>query len=256
MITINNSKVAGFAPRWAYYRGFSLFFDSPGQSLTRVGERLDLNCDVDADPELTFYKALRDTLNLLDVDRLVNTYLFCPLPSYSYHVTLWAGATDGNLARVKAERRAEVEAFLASLPEGLGNGGEVTGIPERSPLVTRRDWNLRFRLGRLENWGDSALVARLTPADAASNGVFERLSEERQRLNTVYREAFGISRSDAFTPHVSLGYFANEVDGHKTVSHLPEWDRLFQKQMAGLTLDFSQASVYGFTDMATFFKSV
>src|SRR5438874_2339771 len=63
MITITNEKVAGFDPRWATFRGFSLLFDNPGHSLTPAGEWLNLTCAVDTDPDLAFYKALRESLD-------------------------------------------------------------------------------------------------------------------------------------------------------------------------------------------------
>ena len=36
---------------------------------------------------------------------------------------------------------------------------------------------------------------------------------------------------------------------------LPDWNALFAERMQGVTLTFRQASLYGFTDMATFFKA-
>src|SRR5438876_12331769 len=99
MITITNPKVAGFVPRWAPFRGFSLHYDNPGHSLTRSGDRLDLNCDVEADPELVFYRRLRESLEDLAPDLLMNTYLFCPLPPASYHVTGRDGGNDGTVGR-------------------------------------------------------------------------------------------------------------------------------------------------------------
>ena len=53
---------------------------------------------------------------------------------------------------------------------------------------------------------------------------------------------------------VSLGYFAGREGAQLARPCLREWDVLFAERMQGLTLTFQQASLYGFTDMATFFK--
>src|SRR5712691_6763684 len=148
MITITNPKVAGFVPRWAPFRGFSLLFDSPGHSLTRSGDRLDLNGDVDADPELLFHRRLRDSLADLHPDLLTNTYLFCPLPPASYHVTVWDGGNDGNVDRVTGPQRPELEALRAGLPGSLSQPNSFVAMAAASPLVRQGEWNLRFRFDR------------------------------------------------------------------------------------------------------------
>lgn len=255
MLTITNTKVAGFTPRWAAFRGFSLLFDNPGRSLTRSGNRLDLACDVVHDGDLPFYRGLNSTMAMLDLNLLTNTYLFCPLPPSSYHVTVWDGGNDGNCAQVVAGERPHLETLLAGLPDSLLHPAAVTDIPLRSPLVTRRDWSIRFRLDSLMKWGNIVLVARLAPADDASAEMFEALVEEPSRLNAQYREAFGISASDKYTPHVSLGYFANKEAAQLASPCLEEWNTIFLARLRGRTLDFHQASLYGFMDMATFFKA-
>jgi hypothetical protein len=34
VITVTNAKVGGFVPQWAAFRGFSILFDNPGDSLS------------------------------------------------------------------------------------------------------------------------------------------------------------------------------------------------------------------------------
>jgi hypothetical protein len=48
MISITNAKLAGYIPRWAPFRGFSILSDNPGQSLTSTEQQRRLTCDVDA----------------------------------------------------------------------------------------------------------------------------------------------------------------------------------------------------------------
>ncbi len=256
MLTITNPKVAGLVPRWAEFRGFSLLFDNPGSCLARRAKVLELKCDVAGDDELRFYRGLRTTLESLDLDLLTRTYLFCPLPPHSYHVTVWDGGNDGNCAQVLEAQRPLLEDLLAGLPESLSRPSEVTEIPLRCPLVTRPEWRIRFRLDSLALWGDAVLVARLATADEASDAVFQALMEERRRLNARYREAFGISASDSYVPHVSLGYFANQEGAQMAAPFTQGWNGQYVEQLRGMTLEFERISLYGFTDMATFFKAV
>jgi hypothetical protein len=255
MITITNAKVGGFVPRWAPFRSFSLLFDNPRHSLTRSGDRLDLNSDLDADPELGFYRRLRDSLGDLGPDLLTNTYLFCPLPPASYHVTVWDGGNDGNVDRVTGSQRSELEALLAGLPGSLSHPNSLVEMAAASPLVRRDEWNLRFRFDRLINWGNTVIVARLHPADEAAVETLNELVGERRRLTTQFSEVFGIGPSETYTPHVSLGYFANREAAQLSVPCLESWNHRFAEGMQGLTLALSRVSVYGFTDMATFFRA-
>lgn len=254
MFSITNTKVAGFVPRWAEFRGFSILFDGPGDCLTPRGGLLDLTCDVDGDPKLGFYGGLRDALARLNPDLLMTAYGFCPLPPPSYHVTAWDGGNQGNVSWVVSGQRPKLEAYLAALPDAVTRPHELTDLALASPLVCRRDWDIGFRFDRIVIWDGSVLVARLAPTDAAV-GTHERLVEERSRLNASFRAAFGVGNSDRFTPHVSLGYFANREGGQMATPCLPEWDQFFAERMQGLTLSLAHASLYGFTDMATFFTA-
>ena len=252
MFSITNEKVAGFIPRWADFRGFSILFDPSSSGLTPDGPCLTLACDVEADPALSFYRALRDSLARLDADLLTAAYLFCPLPPPSYHVTVWDGANDGNKSLVAPDRRPALDRLLAGLPDALTLPHEMTAPALASPLVRRPDWDIEFRFSHLSIRG--ALVARLVPTEA-SQEVYAEFVGERHRLNNSFHEAFGIAAYEDYTPHVSLGYFASREGAQMARPNLPDWNALFAEQMQGLTLTFRQASLYGFTDMATFFKA-
>ena len=254
MFSITNEKVAGFTPRWAGFRGFSILFDSPGNCLVPTGNRLDLACDVDGDPSLGFYRSLRDTLGRLNLDLLTTTYLFCPLPSPSYHVTVWDGGNAGNVAQAMNGKRPALEQLLRGLPDSLAQSPEWTEPITSSPLVSRRDWNLEFQFAEIAIWSNVVLVARLAPVEA-SQAAFGQFVEERRRLNTAFFETFGIRASENYTPHVSLGYFANRQGAQLATPSLTEWKSAFAERMQGLTVSFSQAGLYGFTDMATFFQA-
>jgi hypothetical protein len=254
VLSITNEKVAGFAPQWAEFRGFSILFDGPGNCLRPHGELLDLTCDVGGDPKLGFFKSLRDALDRLNPNLLTTTYSFCPLPSTSYHVTVWDGGNQENVTRMSDEQRPKLEDYLAALPEAAMRAHELTDMALASLLVLRRDWGVEFQFDGLMIWGDVVMVARLAPTDA-SQRAYERFVAERRGLNASFREKFGIGASEGYTPHVSLGYFANREGAQLAFPCLQEWNALFGERMRDLTLSFEHASLYGFTDMATFFTS-
>ena len=254
MLSITNEKVEGFVPRWARFRGFSILFDSPGECLTAHGSLRDLVCDIDGDAELEFYRGLRDSLARLNLDLLTTTYLFCPLPSLSYHVTVWDGGNDGNVNEVLQTQRPKLEAFLAGLPDTAARRHEMTDLALSSPLVGRRDWDIEFKFDALMIWGGVVMVARLAPTEACAE-AYSQFVAERRRLNDSFRAALGIRASENYTPHVSLGYFANREGAQLATPCLGGWNEGFFEQMQGMTVSFAHASLYGFTDMATFFTT-
>jgi hypothetical protein len=75
------------------------------------------------------------------------------------------------------------------------------------------------------------------------------------QLTTRFCERFGIGPSETYTPHVSLGYFANREAAQLSVPFLEDLNSRFEERMHALTLPLSRVSVYGFTDMATFFRA-
>jgi len=60
---------------------------------------------------------------------------------------------------------------------------------------------------------------------------------------------------EKYSPHFTLGYFANKDYGKLfTKDLLNELGKTFKKNLANQTIKFSSISLYGFTDMTTFFK--
>ena len=103
MITITHDKILGFTPRWAPYNGFSLLFDNPDNGFSPLGGvgGFDIPMKLDSvpsDPALILYQVFIDALNNIDINLLTNTYLFCPLPPSTYHVTVWDGLNVGNIS--------------------------------------------------------------------------------------------------------------------------------------------------------------
>jgi hypothetical protein len=255
MISITNTKVAGFAPVWAPFRGFSILFDTPGDALRRTGRYNLLACDVAGDPALGFYRALRDTLAALDVRLLTNTYLFCPLPPESYHVTVWDGANDGMLQQVEPQRRPAIEELLADVPAALHAPHPLIRIVRESPLVARRDWDLTFRFSHLTLVASGVLVAELAPVDADAASRLQQLVDARLALSEQVHAAYGFGPRPGYWPHVSLGYFANREHTQLARGCLATWNDRFATHMDGRSFTFAHADVYGFDDMATFYTA-
>jgi hypothetical protein len=256
MIAITNAKVAGLdGPRWAPFRGFSLLFDNPGDGVSPMGKDLArLNFPVDTSPDLHLYRSFVVCLDRIGRDSLIDNYLFCPLPPCTYHVTVWDGLNDGNVELVFPGYRPDLESFLEALPDSLLTDREFTGEVDDSPLVLRTDWTIKFKFSKLAKWGNRVLVARLEPADRESEDEFGRIIANRNDLSVRFQEHFGFKITD-YSPHVSLGYFANKEYAELATPQIDRWTGLCEKEAGDLTVAFGSISLYGFTDMATFFKA-
>jgi hypothetical protein len=254
MLPITNEKVAGLEPRWADFRGFTLLFDNPGASLKTVRSVAYLDCDVDENPDLSLYQALRDALQQIGLASLSKSYLFCPLPPESYHVTVWDGINASNLDKVVSEHRPACQRFLQALPNSVQ---DTRLFPEitNSELLTRPDWRIRFKFAKLEKWGNVSIVALLEPADDESAVNLRALKDARAILTSEFERKFGVGPYPNYTPHVTLGYFANQDLAEQASPRMDAWNESFHEITAGFALELQQVSLYGFTDMATFFKA-
>lgn len=255
MITVTNPKVAGFTPVWAPFQGFSLLFDNPGDHLSVFHDQAELkmiNCNTNH-PALTFYKSLEDTLSTFK--QLFSTYLFCPLPSYSYHVTLWDGLNDGNKNTIEGSARYEVEQGLFSkIPSSYGINNELVKLNQSTFKLNSP---IEFQFDRLSKFSNLGISAWLKPANEKSENTLQVLKEQRRRYLDLYYEYYGIHTASLnYTPHVSLGYFANKELGELASPQMERWNEQFERNTKGKTIQFSSYSLYGFHDMATFFKHV
>ena len=254
MITVTNPKVAGFSPRWRSFRGFTLLFDNPGKSLADWQGFQLVACNVASDPDLEFYRALRGGLEEIGLDMLIETYLFCPLAPASYHVTAWDCVNDGHAAQVHAQYRPELTKLLDELPASVAKPNTFTELPFASKLITKQDWNIRFRFDRLFKWSNIALVALLQPANEEAAAHLQEFAAARDPLNKSFQHSFGISANETYLPHVTLGYFANTQAAQLATPCVDDWSASLAARLDNLTLAFEQVSLYGFTDMETFFR--
>lgn len=254
MFTITNPKIAGFIPQWSPFKGFSILFDNPMNSLLPFDENKDLkllSCDITSE-ELELYKKLNQTLMLFP--EMSRTYLFCPLPFQSYHVTLWDGMNDGNIRNVSRTYRLNAEALLEDLPHSFLSESEFLCIHSQ-PLTINMEKPIHFKFNKLIKWGNSVLVASLKPADPTSQTTLLQIEKERKSLIKKYKECFGLETCQlSYTPHISLGYFANKELAELSTSMIEYWNECFLLKAEEQTITFSSNSLYGFHNMATFYK--
>ena len=253
MITITQNKIAGFEPRWASFAGFSMLFDNPGDSLTVDGDLAKITCAPAAHGPLALYSGLEKALEELDRDLLIRTYLFCPLPPSSYHVTVWDGINVDNIWSVNPAVRSAWSAFLNGLAPSLKTPPDSMEVVTRSAL---RNWSssISFQFEKLTLWGNQVLVARLRPVEEASERSLTDLSALRKQLSETAGGKLGVNFSRSYSPHVTLGYFANQEHAQIAHARMEHWTERFTAKLRGSIITYASLDIYGFPDMASFFK--
>ena len=230
-IAITNPKLIGLEPRWAPFRGVSLVFDPP---------------DDDA-----LLRALRAGVEAMGRDSLITEHYLRPLPPASYHVTVWDGVNDGKLPEVVPEFRAEWERFLQVIPTEFFPDNLFREV-QNSELMAHLDWKLRLRLARIENWSDVSLVAHLEPSDDASAESLRRIRITRDALTEAFGNKFGVRPHPDYTPHVTLGYFANAGLAASSAPAVARWNDALLRQTAELVLALRRVHLSAFSDMTSF----
>jgi len=255
-ITNNKVRALGPPPSWSSFKGISVIFDNPGDSLVAVGEGLvRLTCRTSSDPRLRFYSTLEDAIGRLNVNWLSAEFDFCPLPSHSYHVTVWDGINDDNLASIVDLHRPTIQEFLEALPRSLKEMPNELRFVEQGWLLINDYGPITFRFKKLTNWGNKVLVVQLEPSNAnSSTSKLDSIRASRQDLYRRLRQEVGIGSFQKYSPHVSLGYFANLEGGAKASSFIDNWTQEFKYDIENITITFDSMSIYGFTDMVSFYK--
>jgi hypothetical protein len=248
---ITNPKVLDLAPTWRRYRGLSVLFDNPG---TRLGtgvlplEHIPVN-----DPDQQrLYDNLADVVASIDVDDLREQYGFCPLPRYSYHVTVCDGPNERDIDRSTVPRRAAVAAVVDGLPDSLDQVSSALGfLHQARVLPTVAAEPVTFVATGIAIWGH-VLAAQLEPAGQSARDALERIAQARAELSDDLQAHLGLL-TQAWRPHVSLGYFPNRSAAEAATATLPGWQQALTAQPQP-AIAFSSAAVYGFTDMISFFR--
>lgn len=231
MVPITNPKLLGLEPRWAPFRGVSLVFDPPGDD--------------------ALLRALRAGVAALSRDSLITEHYLRPLPPASYHVTVWDGVNDGKLPEVVPAFRAEWERFLQAIPAATFPDHLFREV-RISELVACPDWKLRLRCARIENWSDVSLVAHLEPSDDASAESLRRIRSARDALSDAFGNKFGVRPHPDYTPHVTLGYFANAGLAASSAPAVARWNEALLRQTTGRVLELRRVHLSAFSDMTSF----
>lgn len=245
MLVVSEPKIAGLSPRWAPFPGFSLLFDAPDGAYRREGTAEIL----DAGGESGFLGGLREGMAALDPDLLLQTYGLCPLPPSSYHVTAFDAANLAHLPTCRSESRDALRTLLDRVPDYGGLDDPLLASVAGGELA-RTAWDLEFEFAELMVWG--VLAVRLRPVD---EGAFARFVAARAEGSRHLRAEHGLGAGERFTPHVSLGYFANPQGAELARPRLPAWNAAMRERLEGTRLSFPTASLHGFTTMATFFRA-
>ena len=235
-------------------RGCSLLFDNPGQSFQSVGDLLSIDNGVDADNISALYKILHDTVTPRDNEAPINRYLLRAKPAAYYHVTVWGGVNDQNVAGVAEPHCAMLRDWLARLPDSLGEHSLHTSIILKSPLVKRSERNVRFRFDKIVSWHNACLAALLQPSDIESEQALAEIIWERAALGEEFKAVFGIKPPNAFVPHITLRAFAGAYAARQAAPYIAALSEAVHQQAGKMVLTFDSVSLYGFTDVTCVFK--
>lgn len=250
---ITSSKLSAVSPpTWKRYPGVSLLYDAPGSAA--VSGLAPLETLGPAGPEGVLYDRLRDVAEALVGQARAAGAELCLVPPSTYHVTLCDGVNEGSRAHVPEGRREEVARTLDELPDSLLWANGVMRLL-RDPEIRWSVWTdpVTFRVQGLSVWGH-ALTARLVPAGTPSQAAMSRHAKARTELVERLRVQVG-AETQAWRPHVTLAYFANEDHAaHARTALLPRWQELARERTAQASVTFRSASVYGFTDMVSYWR--
>lgn len=238
---------------WGSFRGLSLLYDLPGSAALNGVVTLEQLASTTAPPP-ALYQRLGELAEGFAQDAREAQVAWAPLPRHSYHVTLCDAVNDGNRSQVHPQRRDEVAATLRAVPDSLHWSNGVVRLL-REPELRWSVWRapVTFAFEDLHVWGH-ALVARLAPLDAPSRAALASHRTAREELVARLRTRLGVA-GGPWRPHLTLGYCADDgAAAHLEDTLLPAWRARARAGARGATVRSSSASLYAFTDMASFWR--
>lgn len=249
---ITNRKLRSVAPTaWRAFRGVSVLYDRPGGAGSFGLERLE-RLPTGQERGDRIYRELHG-LAVEFTDALGAGGVHIALvPRGTYHVTVCDALNDGSLAHVREDRRPEASALLEALPDSLLWSSRLVRLL-RDPELPWSVWTdpVTYRVAGLEVRG-SALVAALDTVEG---------HEAAKARHELARGAFA-SHLEAeldlsvppWQPHLTLAYVANDDDADRTREAVAGWQATVRSRTDGLETTFPSASLYGFTDMVSFWR--
>jgi hypothetical protein len=252
--TITNGKLRSISPTvWTSYPGLSLIYDPPASGAIGGLQPLEGVSRAAAAEEEDLYGPLSRLATQIQVDvRDLGTEL-CLLPRHTYHVTLVDGVNRGSRAQVRGDLRAAIDRTLGGLPDSLLWADPVMRTHRDEDLL----WSVwsqpvTYAVDSLEVRG-YALVAALRPADGASAAARDEHAIGRGLVASRLEERFGIG-STAWRPHVTLGYAPDHTAAERVREIVVHRQDDVRASTEGRSNTFRSASVYGFTDMVSFWR--
>lgn len=254
MTDITTGKLNAVSPPgWRAYPGVSVLYTDPGATAVSGIEPLATAAQ-SRHGDRRLYDHLHALAEEIDTSLSADGVPFCRLPRHTYHVTLCDGVNEGTRSHVHRGLREEVAQTLDALPDSLLWTTTLLRLLQDPEL----QWSVRrnpisYRVETLQVWGH-VLVAGLEPADPPSEAA--KAAHEACRDDLVARLAARVGvRIQPWRPHLTLGYFPNEdAAAHARAHELRRWQDRAREQTAALSVTFRSASVYGFTDMVSFWR--
>lgn len=228
---ITHRKVLDLTPKWAPFTGWTLILE-PVPSFTL--------------PETTLSLIGGLAVDTNGVERSKRTG-FCPLPPTTYHITFLDLINEGNLRRVPEEYRPRWASLLAAA--NPKSGAIINDMISSKGF--RMGWmplELEFEFSRLEVLTASALVMLFTMRLTKDHDLAMHL----RRNVGDYLSTYGIPYSDAWTPHVTLGYFANRDAPTRLVEQLSRLGEDLATRFQQRIVRAHGAHLYFFADMASY----
>jgi hypothetical protein len=235
-IEITQPKIASLAPEWRTFRGASILFGSLGPQVA----------DSTGATAGHLFARLGNLVANLPADPWRTRYGFCPLPVDSYHMTLADLVHDGNVGKLTGPVAAAFDG--APLRPGREYPAELAAMVDQSGLLDAVAEPLAFTVDTLVIMNRSALALTLHPVD---NVLFRQLMLARERLALMLMQQLGIA-TQAYIPHVTLGYFANKDVAGDAVEDVEQLAGHFLREYDKSFYIFSTPQPYIFSDMACF----
>ena len=241
-------------PEWKPFTGFSFLFDNPGDGLIKDGYLLKLSGDLN-NSALRLYRSIADAVEIIDKDKiLAKQYEFFTLPPSTYHVTVWDGVNIATLKSLNKECQDQYDLFFQNLLASQ----EISWPPllqeSRFHLRYADASPIRFKYKDLRSRGTTVVVVELEPADSASKAALEQIVQIRNELDELFAE-YGKPKNYDYRPHVAVGYFSDDDNGNRALyRHMDQWIEAFDEILHDEIIEFNSVSLYGFTDMITYFK--
>lgn len=253
---ITNPKLQSvWPPVWKRYPGLSILYDDAGAAELSGIESLQAVSSA-GHHQQPLYGRLSLVAGEIESATRRDGLGLCRLPRHTYHVTLCDGVNHGTRTHIHPDLRWEVEQTLDELPDSLLWATTVMRLVQ-DPEIAWAVWShpIEFRLEALRVWG-LVLAAELRPADDRSMAAKAKHETSRSELVARLNARMGV-QTQQWRPHVTLGYFANEESAtHARFHVLPQWQDFVRERTEGLSVTFRSASVYGFTDMVSFWRLV